>query len=100
MQENEESLSAIRGQKEGRPDWRWVGRDFPMIFRKSRTDRWELTVADYWAIIAAKNASFTGHFGRSGIGVGKAPEVRHPHPRLGRRRSVSQMGFGAVAIPP
>ena len=27
----------------GRPDWWWIGRDFPTIFRKSRTNRWELT---------------------------------------------------------
>ena len=68
--ENEASLAAIGGQKEGRPDWWWVGRDFPIISRKSRTDHCELRVPDYWDLIADANASFSGHFERSGIGAG------------------------------
>ena len=55
---NEAALAAIRGQEEGRTDWRRAGRDFSRIFRKSWANRWELTVPDYWALIAAKNASF------------------------------------------
>ena len=30
---NEASLAATRVQIVGRPDWWWVGRDFPRIFR-------------------------------------------------------------------
>ena len=40
---NEASLAAIMVQREGLPDWWRIGREFPTIFRKSRTDRWELT---------------------------------------------------------
>ena len=55
-------------QKVRRPDWRRADLDFPRIFRKSMTNRLELTVPDFWALIATKNASFYGHFARSGIG--------------------------------
>ena len=54
--ENEAYLAAIMAQKEGRPDWRWVGRDFPRVFRISRANHWGLTEPDYWALSAAKNA--------------------------------------------
>ena len=56
--ENEACLAAIRGQKGGLPDWWWVGRDFPRVSRKSRTNHWALTVPDYLGLIAAKNAAF------------------------------------------
>ena len=56
--QNEAPLAAIMVQKEGLPNWRWIGRDFRMIFRKSMTNRWGLTAPDFRSLIAAKNASF------------------------------------------
>ena len=50
-------------QKEGLPEWWWVGRDFPRIFRELRTNRWELTAPDFWTIIAATNSSFLAILG-------------------------------------
>ena len=38
----------------------------------------ELTPPEQWALIAARNASFSGHFERSGIWVEMAPKMRHP----------------------
>ena len=58
-QRNEESLAAIRGRKEGPPDWWWVGRDFPKIPRCSRPDNWELTGPSFWALLAAKDSLFS-----------------------------------------
>ena len=74
---NEASLAAIMAQKEGRPDGWWIGRDFPTIFRKLWANHWELTVPDFRTLIAARNASVSGHFERSGIGVGMTPEMGH-----------------------
>ena len=51
-----------------------TGGDFPMIFRKSRTDHWELKVPDFRTLIAAKNASFSGYFKRSCIWVEMDPK--------------------------
>ena len=96
---NEESLAAIRVQNSGRQDWR-IGRNFPRIFRKSRTDHWELMAPDSRTLIAAKNASFFGDFRRAGIGVEMDPEMRHAYPRLGSRMWVAQIGGGLVAIFP
>ena len=45
---------------------------------KWMTNRRDLTVRDFWALIAAKDASFFAHFRRSGIGVEMEPETRHP----------------------
>ena len=59
---NEASLAAIRFQNEGRQDRRRVSRDFPRISQESRTDRWGLTVPDFWALITAANAPFFGDF--------------------------------------
>ena len=84
--ENEAPLAAIRGKKEGPADLRWVGRDFPRISRKSRTNRWELTLPDYWALIVAKNASFFGDFRRSCVGAEINPEMRHSYPILWSRK--------------
>ena len=75
---NEASLAAIMVQKEGLHNWRWIGRAFRRTFRKSLAIRWELTVPDSRALIAAKNASFPGHLGRSDIGIEMAPKMRHP----------------------
>ena len=98
--ENEASLAAIRGQNVGLPDcWR-VGRNFPRISLKSRTDRWELMAPDSRSLISARNASFFVDFWRSSIGVEMAPEIGHPQPRLGSRMWVSQIGGGLVAIFP
>ena len=58
--ENGEFLFAIRAQKGSRPDWRWVGRNFPRISQKSRTDHWELTGPSFWDLIAAKSGLFPG----------------------------------------
>ena len=63
-------MSSIRAHKEGRPDWWWVGRDSPMIFREMRTDHWGLTVPYFPTLIAAKNSPFFGDFRRAGIEVG------------------------------
>ena len=52
----------------GRPDWWWVGRNFPRIFPKSWTDRWELMVPVFRTLIAARNATFFDDFRRSGKG--------------------------------
>ena len=98
--ENEPSLAAIRVQKEGRPDWRRIGRDFPMLSRKSMTNLWELTGPDFWDLIADKDTSFSVHFMRSDIGVEMAPRMRHAKPRLVPRKRAAQIGGGLVAIPP
>ena len=84
--ENEASLSAIRAQNEGRPEWRWNVHNSPMIFRESWANHWELTVPDFRTLIAAKSASFFGHFRRPDTGVEMAPKMRHTWPRLGPRR--------------
>ena len=55
--EHEESLAAIRAQKEGRPDRRWVGRDVPRISRKPMTNLWELISPYFWPLIAAHRDS-------------------------------------------
>ena len=41
----------MRAQEEGRADWRWVGRDFPRISRKSMANLWEIIVAYFCALI-------------------------------------------------
>ena len=51
-------LAEIMAQKEGRPDWRRVGRDFPMNFRESRNNRW-VGVPSFGALIAAKDDIFS-----------------------------------------
>ena len=61
-------------QNVGLPYWRSVGRNFPGIFRKSWTNRWELKVPDFLTLISDKNASFPGHFGRTGIATEMAPK--------------------------
>ena len=59
---NEAPISAIRGQKDGRPDWWWIGHDPPMISHSARTDHWELTKPPPWALIAAKDSPFSVQF--------------------------------------
>ena len=49
-------------QKDGRPDWWWVGRNFPRISRNSRTNPWELTGPSFCAVIAAKDGLLSGPF--------------------------------------
>ena len=78
VSENEASLAAIRAQKEGLPDGRRAGRDFPRIFRKSWTNHWGLTVSYFWSLIKANHASFSGQFGWPGIGAGMDPAMRDP----------------------
>ena len=51
-------LAATMVQKEGRPDWRRIVQDFPRIARKSRTNRWELTVTSFWTLIADMDSLF------------------------------------------
>ena len=63
-------------------------------------NRRDLTVPDFWTLIAATNASRFGHFRRPCIGVEMGPEMRHPKPRLRARKRVAQIGGGLVAIPP
>ena len=58
----EASLAAISVQKEGRLDWWWFGHDFPMIVRKSKTNRWGLTGPSFWPLIAANNILFPDPF--------------------------------------
>ena len=50
--ENEAFLAAIMAQKEGRPDWRRAGRDFPTISRKSMKNLWELTAPYFFSLVA------------------------------------------------
>ena len=50
MRKNEAPLLAIRAQKESRPDWRRVGRNFPMISQKSRTNHWAFPPGDHEGI--------------------------------------------------
>ena len=76
--ENEASLAAIRGQNVGIPDWRLVGRNFPMIFRKSWTNHWEFTVPDSRALITARNASFLEIPGDPVLWSKWLREMRHP----------------------
>ena len=85
-------IAAIRTQKEGRSDWCWVGRDFPRAPLKPWADRCGLTAPDFRTQIPDKNASFSGHFERSGDGAGMDLETRHSYPRLwvGKGRSDSR----------
>ena len=75
--QHEAFLASIMVQKEGPPNWRWVGRDFRRIFRKSMANRWGLAVPDFRTLIAAKNVSFVGHLGRSDIWVEMVPKMRN-----------------------
>ena len=43
---------------------------------KWMTDRRDLTVPDFWILIAATDASFFGHFRRSGIGAVAIPKMK------------------------
>ena len=67
------SLTAIGAQKEGRPDWRWVGQYSPTIARKSRTNHWGLTGPSFWALIAAKDIIFSDAFPAAGFSI--PPEI-------------------------
>ena len=49
-------------QKEGRPDWLWVGRDFPRTSRKYRTNNWALTATSLCTLVAAKDGLFSVPF--------------------------------------
>ena len=60
MCKNEAFLAAIRGRKEGRPDWWRIGLNLPRIPRKSRTNHWEFTGPSFWALIAARDGIFPG----------------------------------------
>ena len=59
---NAASLAAIRGQKEGLPDWWRIGHDFPTIVRGYRADRWELTAPSSWAVISDKDIPYSESF--------------------------------------
>ena len=74
---NEASLAEIMAPKYGRPDCWWVGRDFPRIARRSWANHWELTVPDFWTLIADRNASFLAILGDPVSGVAMAPEMGH-----------------------
>ena len=74
---NEASLAAIMVQNVGLPDWRLLGRNFPRIFRESRTNHWELMVPDFWTLITDTNAPFFGYFRRPSTGVEMAPKMRN-----------------------
>ena len=58
-QKNEACVAPISAQKGGLPDWRWVGRDFPIVVRKSRTNRWGLKGPYFWNLIEAKDGLFS-----------------------------------------
>ena len=94
-----ESLSEITATIDRHPDWRWVGRDFAMAFRKSRAAHWDLTVRDSRPLIVAKNASFAADFRRFVIGVAMSPEMGPPYPRLGAGKSATQAGGGLADTP-
>ena len=53
--ENEASPTSIRGQKDGFPDWRRIGRDILRVVREAQANRWELTVRASCALIAARD---------------------------------------------
>ena len=46
----------------GWSDWRWAGRDFARIARKSRTNHWELEGPSFWTIIAPNAIPLSGRF--------------------------------------
>ena len=48
--------------KDGRPGWRWVGRDPPVIARKSRAKQWEFTGPYFWGLIEDKVRLFSDPF--------------------------------------
>ena len=60
-------------QKEGRPDCWWIGHVFFFRnFRKSRSNRWEVAVPSFWALIEAEDCLFTAvltDLVSSGLGV-------------------------------
>ena len=81
------SLVAIMVRKESPPpDWWRVGRDFPWVARKSRTNRWELTVPSSWPLVASKDAPNMDHFSRPDSGVEMGPKIGYSLPRLGSRK--------------
>ena len=94
----EACLSEIRVQKEDSPGWMWLGRDPPMIFRESRTDRWKLTLPPACPLIAAKDILFPGSFPTRYRRGYNSTKTRQPNPRLGPRKRVVQIGVGLVAI--
>ena len=98
--ENEAPLVAIKGRKEGRPCWRWVVRDFLKIFRKSRTNRWELTAPSSRPLIAANDSLFSGSFSARYRGGENAIKLTNSYSRLGAGRRVSQIGGGLPMILP
>ena len=97
---NDASLSAIRGQKEGPPDWRRAGRDFPRVARKSRTAHWGLEGPSFWALIAAKDSLFLDPFPGRYRADYNVPKMRNPYPRLGAGRRAPLIGGGMAAISP
>ena len=49
----------------------------PVISQESWTNRWGLTVPDFWTIIEAKNASFYVHLGDLVLGWEWLRKMRH-----------------------
>ena len=88
-------------QKEGRPDSRWIGRDFHMIFRKSRTSRWELTAPSSRSLIADKDIPLSESLpARYLINYnGPKNEASLAAIRGGEKR-VARIGGGLAAISP
>ena len=80
-------LAAIRVRKEGRPDWRWGGRDFRRIARKSRTSRWQLKGSSFWALIAAKDSSILAHYSHSDSGLEMTPTNILPQAAIMSRKA-------------
>ena len=66
--------ASIRVQTEGRPDWWRIGRDFAMIFRISRGNRWELTAPSLWPLNEDRVEYHRAHF-RPDIVVAKCAKI-------------------------
>ena len=77
--ENRPSLAAIRAQKEGPVNSQGLVSEFREILRKLRPTRHQSGRPSFWAIIAAKNASFLAHFSHHDVGLqmttGKRPSL-------------------------
>ena len=100
MPKIEASLAAISAQKEGRPGWRRAGRDFARIFRKSRTNHWELTAPSFWGIIEAKDGLFPGSFPGRYRGGRNVPKIEASLASIRVGKRVARIGGGLATISP
>ena len=85
--------------EEGLPDWWGIGQDFPRNFRKSRTNRWELTVPTSGAWSRLRIAYFRTHF-QPDIGSAKKGQNEAFLAAIRPIKRVARIVGGAGAIPP